>query len=393
MEMKKERLDMLQSSEEKVRNMNESIVGLLKNYSNILKSTLDINDEVDWNSLKDKRVYSIPKPKEYNYEIVHPMPKHPVKGEYKKYKEEPRAESFHYQPKYTFWDKLSASKKQNKIDHYRKLFEADLSVWENDCREVDAYNEQCDNIYNQEVDEYNRKVAEVQQLRENHAIKYQEEVSKWEEEKKNFYTEQADFNASIDNQKIAYKNYDVEAIISYNQIVLERSSYPDIIDKTFHIEYNPDEHLLLIDYLLPHYEKIPAVKEYKYIKSRNDITEKKRSDAEMNTIYESICYQLVLRTLHEVFEADSIEAVRLAVFNGFAKELDVSKGVYTERCILSVKANKDDFLQINLENVDPKSCFKEALKGKSGAKLNKFTEVAPEVDSTRIWRFEREKNV
>lgn len=391
MEVKKNKIDLMKSSEDKVIEMNESIDNSLKLYSNILKSTLNINDEVDWNTLKDKRKYSIPVPKEIDYEASFPIPQHPVKREYKKYGIEPWEGAYHYKPKFTFWDKLSSSKKQNKINHYQKLYENDLTAWKNNCIEVDRYNQQCDELYEIEVSEHNKKIEEIQKLREASARKYQIELIEWENKKKNFYEDQEIFNLSIDARKQAYNNCDVEAVISYNQIVLERSSYPDIIDKTFHIEYNPDEHLLLIDYLLPHYEKIPAVKEYKYIKSRDDITEKKRSEAEMNMIYESICYQLALRTLHEVFEADSIDAVRITVFNGFAKELDVSKGVYTERCILSVKANKDEFFQINIENVDPKSCFKEALKGKSMAKLNKFTEVVPEVESTRIWQFEREK--
>ena len=45
-------------------------------------------------------------------------------------------------------------------------------------------------------------------------------------------------------------------------------------------------------------------------------------------------------------------------------------------CILSIQVTKEQFSQINLVNVDPKSCFK-ALKGVSAAKLITLSPINP----------------
>ena len=51
-------------------------------------------------------------------------------------------------------------------------------------------------------------------------------------------------------------------------------------------------------------------------------------------------------------------------------------------CILSVQGSKDEFLAINLEKVDPKSCFKQ-LKGVGSSKLHGLSPVAPIIQIDR----------
>jgi restriction system protein len=56
--------------------------------------------------------------------------------------------------------------------------------------------------------------------------------------------------------------------------------------------------------------------------------------------------------------------------------IDPATGVETHGCILSVQANPDEFLQINLSQVDPKACFRR-LKGVASSKLAELTPVRP----------------
>jgi len=70
-------------------------------------------------------------------------------------------------------------------------------------------------------------------------------------------------------------------------------------------------------------------------------------------------------------------------FNGWVKFVDKATGKDTTACILSVQAGKQEFLEVNLAQVDPKACFK-ALKGVGSSKLHSLSPVAP------IMRIERE---
>ena len=57
-------------------------------------------------------------------------------------------------------------------------------------------------------------------------------------------------------------------------------------------------------------------------------------------------------------------------------------GQEVNACILSVQGSKDEFLAINLEKVDPKSCFKQ-LKGVGSSKLHGLSPVAPIIQIDR----------
>jgi restriction system protein len=129
---------------------------------------------------------------------------------------------------------------------------------------------------------------------------------------------------------------------------------------------------------------------------------------------------MVLRTIHELFEADTVNALASIILNGWVSSLDkqnpqsarrnnfpdghiswwflllsenlsasnypgaADKGIGHEvsRCILTINVTRQAFLAINLANVDPRQCFKK-LKGMSSAKLSDLVPVAPILDLNR----------
>jgi restriction system protein len=50
--------------------------------------------------------------------------------------------------------------------------------------------------------------------------------------------------------------------------------------------------------------------------------------------------------------------------------------IHSTSCVFSVQANKEEFEQINLANIDPKACFKK-LRGVGNSKLHSLTPIAP----------------
>jgi restriction system protein len=102
----------------------------------------------------------------------------------------------------------------------------------------------------------------------------------------------------------------------------------------------------------------------------------------LNRTYNNLLYQVTLRTIHELYEADAINAIASIVFNGFVQSIDAATGHETNPCVLSVQANKDEFLLINLANVEPKACFK-MLKGVGSSTLHSRTPIAPIIKMER----------
>lgn len=134
--------------------------------------------------------------------------------------------------------------------------------------------------------------------------------------------------------------------------------------------------LLVVDYELPAIESLPRVKEVKYIASRGEFKATLISDVELKRIYDDVLFQLALSALYRLFSTDDASALASVVFNGWVHAVDKATGIETHPCIMSVQAGKEEFLALNLGQVDPRMCFKK-LKGISGSRLTELNPVKP----------------
>ena len=110
--------------------------------------------------------------------------------------------------------------------------------------------------------------------------------------------------------------------------------------------------------------------------SRKQFTEKHLPQTRQRKLYDDFLYQITLRTIHELFEADTMERLSAVVFNGYVTSIDKGTGKERTACVLSVQADREAFAAINLEQVDPKTCFR-GLKGVGSTKLHSVTPVPP----------------
>jgi restriction system protein len=127
---------------------------------------------------------------------------------------------------------------------------------------------------------------------------------------------------------------------------------------------------------------MPKLKEVKYVQSKDELIEIFLSESVRNKLYDNLIYHICLRTIHELYESDSINAFDLIVFNGWVKSINKATGQEVNACIISVQASREEFLSINLANVDPKACFKN-LKGVGSSKLHSLTPIAPIMNISR----------
>jgi restriction system protein len=294
----------------------------------ILSHTLSVDDAVDWDALKT--------PAEFNKPVEPQIPR------------EPQVTDERYSYTLGLLDQLVASRADAKKEKAKLYFQAEHQKWEEERdRLLSAYSE------------------EVQ--------KYEAVLADWEES-----------NAAIDAQREDYlRGDDPQAILDYCDLVLSNSEYPDYFPQTYELDFNPDNRILVVDYQLPSLSSLPTLETVKYVQSKDEFTEKHSSQSNLNKLFDGLLYQIALRTIHELFEADRIDVLAAIVFNGYTRSVDPATGQEVNPCVLSVQANKDEFECINLALVDPKACFKK-LKGIGSSKLHTLTPVAP------ILKIERE---
>jgi restriction system protein len=183
-------------------------------------------------------------------------------------------------------------------------------------------------------------------------------------------------HASIDEQRQIYLANDPVALNDYWNMVLSQSEYPDTFPRAFSFDYLPESSLLIVEYSLPTISSLPQVKEVKFVVSRGEFQEVPVSAAWLNRTYDPVLYQIALRTIYELFQSDAVTAINAIVFNGWVDTIEKATGREVTNCVLSVQAEKAEFMDINLAQVDPRACFKK-LKGVSGGKLVDLSPVRP----------------
>lgn len=325
----------------------------LSDLESILVHTLDIDDSIDWESLKNRRDYSVPKPEKKA------VPAGPVLPSLRR---EPILSDLRYQPEISFVDKLISSRRLRKESEAAQRYTKDHNRWLEEKEAMMA-------AFATKREVHERLLSELDE-------EHKKEIAEWEKERSAYLAKRAESNSAIDAQKENYLAKEANAVREYCELVLSNSAYPDYFPLTFELDYIAETGILIVDYQLPPKESIPTLNEVRYIQSRDDFTEKHITGSQLNKLYDSILYQIALRTIHELYEADRADVLTSVVFNGYVDSVDPATGAESNSCILSVQAGRQDFLPINLARIDPKACFK-SLKGIGSSKLHSLTPVAP----------------
>ena len=180
-------------------------------------------------------------------------------------------------------------------------------------------------------------------------------------------------HAEIDNFQRDLSVGSPSAVVDYFTMVLASSSYPDGFPQHAKIAYVPESKQLVIEYDLPSFEVIPEVGLYKYVKTKDEVTETARPHAQRKALYSSIVAQITLRSLYELFKADRMGYVDIVVFNGYVDSIDKGTGRPLRACLITVRTNRDTFMRLDLSKVDPLAC----LNALNASVSKSPTELAP----------------
>lgn len=325
----------------------------LESLSSLLKATLKVDDKVDWESLKDKSSFAEPRPNPAKPPIQPPLQSLP---------REPQRTDSKYQPTLGLLDKLISSRRVRIEEEMAKSFATDLEGWKREVSDIRRAHAAAIASHEQQISG----------LRDKH----EREVEARESRKQTFLASQATANATVDVKRVAYEAGQHEAIVEYLDLVLSTSRYPDYFPQEFDVEYDSAAKTAIIDYQLPGPGDLPTLKAVKYVASRDETEDQFITEAQAARQYDDVLYQVVLRTVHELFEADVIFALEAVVVNGIVTAIDRTTGKPVTACVLSLRAGRTEFASINLAQVDPKACFK-SLKGVGSAKLSGLSPVPP----------------
>lgn len=148
--------------------------------------------------------------------------------------------------------------------------------------------------------------------------------------------------------------FDVEsAIHEYVGIVLSNSAYPDAFLVEHEHTFDLATRELTITATIPPPSAVPAVKEYRYVKAKDEIVETALPVKAQKDRYASAVTQVAVRTLHEIFEADrggKIHSISLTVGTD---TISPATGQPTTIPFVIVAADRETFAEFDLANIVP----------------------------------------
>lgn len=333
---------------ERVDELNQEAKEAIESLNNILVHTLSVDDTVDWDAIKRKDAFRIKPVKLFNdgkkpdfiifnsfgrpteFERISP----PIEPAFEKVKNE-----------YGLFSKLFRGKA------IKEKFDARIEKWEQKKEQTRKDNADRESFFNQAVTNFEIK-------------------------KKEFEEEKQRDNEALENIKSRYRDKDPKAVEEYCDLVLSGSQYPDYFPQNWILEYREDSRIAVVEFDLPAPAQLPTVESYKYIKSHDEVSEKVLTQAAQKKLYDSAIYQICIRTLHELFEADVINALDAVAFNGLVTNINPATGMEETKLIMSIVANKDQFIAFDLSQVDPKATFKH-MKGVAAVSLVDLTPIPP----------------
>lgn len=140
--------------------------------------------------------------------------------------------------------------------------------------------------------------------------------------------------------------------------VLAASTYPLGFPKVHRVSYQADTGDLPVEIDLSLEGVVPAARAYRYVKTRDEIMPVPRPEKERKELYASVLAQTALRTVHDLFAADTEGVVRSSALNGHVATIDRATGRDVHPCLITLQTDQDEFSQLVLTQVDPRACLK-----------------------------------
>lgn len=161
--------------------------------------------------------------------------------------------------------------------------------------------------------------------------------------------------------------FDVPAAIEeYVDIVLSNSVYPDSFSVSHDHEFDLANRELTLLVTVPEPSTVPAVKEYRYVKSKDEIASSTLPVKAQKERYANAVWQVAVRSLHEVFEADRAAKIHSIALTVAVERTAPATGLPERLPLVEVAADRDTFATFDLTNVVP-----EATLEHLGAALSK----------------------
>ncbi|MCX4429648.1 hypothetical protein [Streptomyces mirabilis] len=161
--------------------------------------------------------------------------------------------------------------------------------------------------------------------------------------------------------------FDVEsAIEEYVGIVLSNSVYPEVFPVEHDHAFRLASRELTLTVSVPDPSTVPSAKSYRYVKTKDEIASSSLPVREQKERYANAVWQVAVRSLHEVFEADRAGKIHSIALTVGVNTIDPATGRPATVPLVVVAADRETFNGFDLARVVPQATLQHL-----GAALSK----------------------
>lgn len=164
-------------------------------------------------------------------------------------------------------------------------------------------------------------------------------------------------NAYVTSRQSAFAAGDPEAVEWFVGCVLRVCPYPDGFPREYQVAYDPAHRDVTVDLELPPRGVVPAVRAYRYVKTRDAVEPVPRQESEITQAHERLVACVALRALHEIFGALPAELLDAVALTGWVSSVDLATGAPVRPRLLTLRAERPVFDTLVLDAVDPIACL------------------------------------
>jgi len=312
-----------------VQDLNTQLDETYAEIDGLLTSTLGVDDHVDLDALKQEAEH--PPFDRADLEEPIPPPRRP---------EPPAKPVFVMPPAPTGLRGLFGKKEHAKrVEEARQQHEAALAEWHESVKRLDA--------------EFEAALESHARIEQKRLVELEAERARYASECEAREAEIAEQNAALDKLAADLSYGSVEAVEEYIAIVMSNSVYPEHFPVKTDFQFDPAHAELRIRAMVPDPGRVPSIKAYKYTKSSDEITETQLSKKACKDRYANAVYQVAVRTLHEVFEADRRGIIHSISLEVGTETIHPATGLATYVPFVAVASARDTFVEFDLSAVVP----------------------------------------
>ena len=228
----------------------------------------------------------------------------------------------------------------------------------------------------EELQKYSEKRSAVAVTNAERRATLKQAQAIYDASKSRFESEREQNSESLERVKAAYQLRDAGAVEDHCDAVLLTAYCPDVISRNWTVEYLPGSCTLVVDLDLPAASQLELPESWAWSGNTGAMVANCLTREQANSLCDLVAYQLVIRTIRDLFLTDEVDAIERVVCNGRMVVTNPATGVQATYTVLSVGVDKSDAGALNVQSYEVQELF-ESMGGLAAGLPHELMPVEP----------------